>query len=220
MGKKHAWYWIGTGTMLLLAALFLVVYNVYSDRQSGKASGEILTALRQVITEHTPETPEEETMPLIPEPSEDLYEEYEQEEETLPPEDPTVELDGRYYVGVLTIPSLNVELPVLREWSYPNLRIAPCRYIGAAAAGDLVIAAHNYSSHFGRIQSLNTGDEILFTDAEGKVYRYAVSHTEMIGGYDVPTMKAGAEDEWDLTLFTCTLSGRSRVSVRAVEVKE
>ncbi len=217
MGKKHAWYWIVIGTMLLLAALFLVLYNVYCDRQSGETSGRILTELRQAITEHTPE---EVPTTEPPAGSEDLYEEYETEEETLPAEDPVIELDGRYYIGVLTIPSLNVELPVLHEWSYPNLRLAPCRYVGAAAAGDLIVAAHNYSSHFGNIQSLNTGDEILFTDAEGRVYRYAVSHTEMIGGYDVPTMKSGSEDEWDLTIFTCTLSGRSRVSVRAVAIEE
>ncbi len=213
MKQKYAWCWIVLGAMLLLAALFLVLYNLHTDRKSGAASAEILTALRQEITMNTPAETEAVTEPVA-----DFYEEYETETETEPPTDPVTELDGRLYAGILTIPSLGVELPVLQDWSYPNLRLAPCRYSGAAAAGNLIVAAHNYSSHFGDIQSLNTGDQIVFTDVAGNVYVYEVLQTEMVGGYDVEAMKSG-EEEWDLTLFTCTLSGRSRVSVRAVQAE-
>lgn len=217
MNRTHARCMIVFGTMLLAAALFLVLYNLHSDRKSGAASVEILHELKQEISEHTPP----ETTAELVLPTEDLYEQYESEEPAEPtePTDPTIELDGRVYAGVLTIPSLNAELPVIQEWSYPNLRLAPCRYNGAAAAGNLVIAAHNYSSHFGNIQSLNTGDTIVFTDVLGSVYVYEVLQTEMINGNDVQAMRGGAE-EWDLTLFTCTLSGRSRVSVRAVQIEE
>lgn len=215
MKHKYAWCWIALGAMLLLAALFLVLYNLYTDHESGAVSQEILTELRVEIEKNTP--PEETTEAA--EPTEDLFEEYEQTEAPTEPTDPVAELDGRYYAGILSIPSLGVELPVLQTWSYPNLRLAPCRYSGAAAAGNLVIAAHNYRSHFGSIQSLNTGERIMFTDAGGNVYVYEVMQSEMIGGYDVETMKSGAE-EWDLTLFTCTLSGQSRVSVRAVQIEE
>ncbi len=218
MNRKTSWCMIVLGTMLLLAALFLVLYNMHTDQQSGAVSGEILLELKQEISEHTPPT-EAETI-YIP-PTENLYEEYEATEPpaTEEPTDPARELDGRYYTGVLTIPALNTELPVLLDWSYPNLRVAPCRYFGSAAAGNLVIAAHNYRSHFGDLNSLNTGDLIQFTDMSGKIYRYEVMQTEMIDGGDAAAMKNGA-DEWDLTLFTCTLSGRSRVSVRAVQVTE
>ncbi len=214
MNRKYAWCMIGLGAMLLLAALFLVLYNVHNDRTSGAAAVELLRELKQEIPD---EPPTETTMEIIP-PTEDLYAYYEQPETTVPPEptDPTVELDGRVYAGVLTIPSLGLELPVLQDWSYPNLQLAPCRYDGSAAAGDLVIAAHNFSSHFGNIQSLNSGDLIHFTDLSGMVHTYEVIQTEMIGGYDVETMKNGAE-EWDITLFTCTLSGRTRVTVRGVQ---
>ncbi len=216
MNRKYAWCMIVLGTMLLLAALFLVVYNVHTDRQSGAVSGEILQVLKQEISDHT--TPTEETL-YIP-PTEDLYDAYEQETiETTEPTDPVMEVDARQYVGVLQIPSLDVELPVLYEWNYPNLRLAPCRYDGAAAAGNLVIAAHNYRSHFGNIESLNTGEQLVFTDVSGKTYTYEVIQIEMINGNDAPSMRDGAE-EWDLTLFTCTLSGRSRVTVRAVQVEE
>ena len=54
-------------------------------------------------------------------------------EETLP-------LDGAEWLGWLRIPSLELELPVQAEWSYPALKTSPCRYAGTPEAG-LVIAA-------------------------------------------------------------------------------
>ncbi len=216
MKRSFAWCWIGLGAMLLLAALFLVLYNLYCDWESGTAARNILTELRQVITEYTPEEAVGETQP----PGENLYAEYVMEEPSAPQEDPIVQLDGRAYIGILTIPSQGIELPVLREWNYPNLRLAPCRYQGAAAAGNLVIAAHNYQSHFGNLSSLSSGDRILFTDVRGRVYVYEVIQSEMISGHDADAMLAGGGREWNLTLFTCTLSGRSRVSVRAVQIEE
>ena len=40
----------------------------------------------------------------------------------------TVEVDGRLYVGFLTVPDLGLELPVMADWDYDLLKIAPCRY--------------------------------------------------------------------------------------------
>jgi sortase A len=217
MGKNYANLMILTGTMLLAAALFLVLYNVREDRQSNAASVELLHELKQELAKVQTTTQTQATEYTMPEPSGDVfYAQYEEETttEAVMPTDPTAELDGRYYAGILAIPALNIELPVMQDWSYANLQLAPCRYSGAAASDDLVLAAHNFSSHFGKIQSLNSGDEIIFTDMSGTVYVYEVLQTEVVDGSDIETMLSGA-DEWDMTLFTCTLSGRSRVTVRA-----
>ena len=56
-------------------------------------------------------------------------------------------------IGILEIPALDLELPVISSWSYSSLRLAPCRYSGSAYKGDLVIAAHNYQSHFWGIKN-------------------------------------------------------------------
>ena len=58
---------------------------------------------------------------------------------------------------------------------------------------------------------------ILLTDRTGKIHHYEVVQTEIIPGQDVEAMEFGSAENWDLTLFTCTLSGQSRVTVRAVE---
>ncbi len=38
---------------------------------------------------------------------------------------------------------------------------------------------------------------------------------EQAAGTDIAQMTSGDAESWDLTLFTCTLSGQSRVTVRA-----
>jgi sortase A len=194
------------GTALLLAALFLVLHNVAEDKKGGEQAELLLDDLKQEI----PEEPEPETIQTAE--NYDLYAEY--ETETVP-EMETTQINGNAYIGYIAIPALDVELPVLSEWSYPNLKLSPCRYVGNLYAGDLVLCAHNYSSHFGRIHELNSGDEIIFTDVKGKQYDYNVIGIEQHPGTAVEDIKFGNADDWDLTLFTCTLDGQSRVTVRA-----
>lgn len=122
-----------------------------------------------------------------------------------------VEIDERAYIGVLEIPALGLTLPVQADWSLPKLKASPCRYVGSALTGDMIIAGHNYRRHFGALSSLQAGEGVWFTDVNGHVYAYEVTGTEVLDGGDVDGMLAG---DWDLTLFTCTLGGRSRVTVR------
>ena len=130
---------------------------------------------------------------------------------------PAVEVDGHDYIGVLEIPALELELPVMSTWSYPNLKIAPCRYTGSAYLDDMVIAAHNYSQHFGRLKELSGGETVIFTDADGNVFTYEVALVETLMPTDIEEMESG---EWDLTLFTCTIGGSSRVTVRCEQITE
>ncbi len=121
------------------------------------------------------------------------------------------EIDGEWYIGLLSIPSLQIELPIFEHYVYDQLRYTPCRYAGSYLTDNLIIAAHNYSTHFGKIRQLDSGDVIEFTDMAGNVYRYQVMQTEILSDTATEEMKAG---DWDLTLFTCTLSGAERVTVR------
>ena len=129
---------------------------------------------------------------------------------------PVLEVDGRNYIGVLSIPSLELELPIMEDWSYPDLRVAPCRYSGSVYSKDIVIAGHNYERHFGGLKGLAEGDEVRFTDAAGNVFVYSVSLLETLAPTAVTEMQSGG---WDLTLFTCTYGGANRVTVRCTMEK-
>lgn len=213
MKNKRGLCWIISGTVLLLAALFLVFSNFRQDNESSQTANQILNDLKEVIPSQT--TVSEAYMTTF---KNDIFQEYETITTTVS-EEKLIEIDGNYYIGTVYMPRLEIELPVLSEWSYPNLKLSPCRYKGTVSGGDLIIAAHNYRSHFGRIQELNSGDIIVFTDGNGISHNYEVIQSEMIDGYDIESMEFGSADSWDLTLFTCTLSGQSRVTVRAIEVK-
>lgn len=56
--------------------------------------------------------------------------------------------NGYEYIGYLSIPSIGLALPVMKQWSYAGLKIAPGRYSGSLYTDDLVIAGHNYNRHF------------------------------------------------------------------------
>ena len=115
----------------------------------------------------------------------------------LDPELPVVEIDGNEYVGEISIPAIGIDLPVMSEWSYPRLKIAPCRQFGSSRTDDLVIAAHNYESHFGKLASLTAGDNV-------------VNKVEVLDPHSVEEVEHSG---YALVLYTCTYGGKTRVTV-------
>ncbi|WP_124099015.1 sortase [Ruminococcus sp. Marseille-P6503] len=192
---------IAAGTVLLLAALSLVLWNGYRERRSENSMTAVLSELKKEISEGSSDG------------SVSSDEGAGDKSGVVSPEKDYIEIDGKLYIGYISIPSIEAELPVMDEWSYDNLNIAPCRYSGSLAAGDMVIAAHNYKNFFSRLDELNSGDEVIFTTASGIEHRFQVIQTDIVNGTDIDAMLSGSE-EWDLTLFTCTWSGWSRVAVR------
>lgn len=199
MAKTKYKVMLGAGLLLIAAALALAAYNVIDAQRAARSAAQALEALSQTtaVSATDPEQASADDAPAyLADPEMPM---------------PTVSFDGNDYIGRVDVPSLGLSLPVISEWSYPRLKIAPCRYTGSAYLDNLIIAAHNYSSHFGNLNRLNTGDTVTFTDVDGNQFTYAVSLIEDLPGTAIEEMQAG---EWDLTLFTCTLGGRSRVTVR------
>ena len=124
---------------------------------------------------------------------------------------PKVKVEGKEYVGVVSIPAIWKDLPVFDEWDYTKLNYAPCRYSGSVYMDNMIICAHNYGSHFGAIRDLRYGDDVYFTDGDGNVFHYTVSEIENLRPNQTDALLDG---DWDLTLFTCTIGGRTRVVVR------
>lgn len=190
---------IGLGLLLIAAAFCLTGYNLWDEQRA-----------LQTVEQVREETKENVAL-------EDAYEETEPAYKLNPEMAmPEKEIDGWKYIGVLTIPSQGIELPVISEWSYPALKVAPCRYMGSAYKDDFIIAGHNYRVHLGRIKNLQPGDMVYFTDMDGNEFQYEVVVCETLMPRDIEGMKSG---EWDLTLFTCTLGGQYRVTVRCEKVK-
>ena len=106
--------------------------------------------------------------------------------------------------------SLGLELPIMSDWDYDKLQLAPCRQLGSVYTDDLVIAAHNYDTHFGKLRELSEGETVLFTDMEGIVSTYCIEKLETLSPDAVDTV---LNSGYDLVLYTCTKGGRTRVIV-------
>lgn len=193
------------GAVLLAGALGLFLWNSQEARAAEESSVELMTRLVEELEEI-----EDSTVPLeyVGVPVEYL--------------DPSafemteVEINGHMYIGYLSIPSLELELPIMSGWDYSKLQIAPCRYYGSVMGEDLVLMAHNYPKHFGKISQLKEGDSVVFVDMDGITTRYEVVAQDVLDPYAVEEMVAG---DFDLTLFTCTYGGASRVTVYCDQVE-
>ena len=197
MPKKTGIVFVLAGTVLILSALSLFLYNRYEDAHAGQEAESLLSDVQTIIDER------ETSVPTTP-------------PETLAPELPIAEIEGYGYVGYISIPKLELELPVMSEWDYKRLNIAPCRYAGSTKTSDLVLAGHNYRQHFGRLSSLSEGDAISFVDMDGVLWNYEVAAVETLGPDAVEQMTSG---EYDLTLFTCTYDGSLRVTIRCEQTE-
>ena len=221
MAKKQGNVLVTIGLLLLAAALFWTGANLLMDRRAGVSSHDALEQLLETMPPpvEAPVLPgvSEDNQPTAPAAGPTPQSETEIPDFILNPqmEMPVRSIGGMDYVGILTIPSLELELPVASVWSYPALQLAPCRFTGSAYTDDLVIAGHNYTSHFADLHSLQQGDLLSFTDVDGNVFAYRVAETEILGENDVEEMTGSG---YALTLFSCTVGGQYRVTVRCERI--
>lgn len=196
MVRKEGNLWMLLGLLLLAAALCLTSYNLWEEYQAEKSARQVLSQMEAQLSEPSA-LPAYLVAPEM--------------------EMPILIIDGHEYIGYLYIPSLDLSLPVMSQWSYSNLKLAPCRYSGSVYLDNLIIAGHNYKKQFGVLKNLQLGDKIVFTDMDRNSFTYAVSEILVLAPTAVEELQAG---EWDLTLFTCTPGGQSRVTVRCVKQME
>jgi sortase A len=201
MRGKRGLALILAGVFCLLAAAGFYAYNVWDADRAGQTAAEGLSAVAMQIESARAEAhtqPETRLPASVPQEVKQM---------------PAVETDGRLYVGVVEIPSLGLTLPVLSEWSYANLKIAPCRYAGSCYTDDLVLCAHNYRSHFNALRWVDMGEEVYFTTADGESFRYVIVNRETLDPDETEYLTDPAAD-WDLTLFTCYVGGATRCVIR------
>ena len=216
MEKKLAKKMIAAGIVCVFASLSLFVYNTSESLRAKRFSEEIVADLQNISyydTSHVDTDKDKNTCDIAGGNSEKSHDNKSDEKFAAVPQDAfkSVIIGSYEFIGYISVPSLGLDLPVISQWSYENLNLSPCRYSGSPLTDDLVIAAHNYSSHFGSISSLNIGDTVSFTDVEGIKTDYRAVLIDTLSPTDVKEMTAG---QYDLTLFTCTYTGQARVTVR------
>ena len=190
MKRKIAITFMTVGFLLVGFAMGLLIYNNLENKKARESADVLMQSIRMNIAEN------------------------ELKDEIIDPFDEEMsvrEIDGYGYIGYLSVPALNLDLPVMSEWDYGRLKISPCRYYGSTKTDNLVIAAHNYKVHFGYLGNLKQGDTVIFTDMDSRIHSYKVDFVELLIPTDVDKVKDSGND---LILYTCTYGGAKRIVVR------
>lgn len=197
MKNKSGIAFMAVGLALIIGALSLMAYNKHEEKRAGADAEIILSELDEQLKDKFPDS----------NPAYELDDEVQM---------PVSVIDGYEYIGKIYFPTLDLTLPVISNVGNKRLKKAPCRYSGSVYTDDMIIGGHNYITHFGRINRLRYGDEVVFTDIDKNEFRYSVIGMETINGSDADSLLSG---DWDLSLFTCTMSGRSRITVRCAKIR-
>ena len=187
------------GLCMVFASLLLHVTELRQDQQAGENAAVLLQQL------------ELSRLSVLGEP------------ELIPPEESSSEVGmpekdylGYAMIGTLRIPSVGMELPILRDWSYELLNVAPCRYSGSAPEGNMILMGHNYKSHFTPLHNIADGAEVTFEDVNGRIYHYRVDEITYLHKTEGEMLPS----DYPLTLFTCTSGGQNRIVVRCSSVEK
>ena len=178
---------VAAGALLLLAGALLAGQNLLTERRAARRTADLLAAVETRIAAPA-------DLPA-PEVTGDPWAGYE-------------------VIGVVGLPDLGLSLPVLADYTQDLLAVAPCRYTDdlALEPGQLVVAGHNYRTHFGRLGELAPGSRITWKNLDGVTYTYTVTEVTEIDAGDREALEQG---DWDLTLFTCDVTRTRRILVRA-----
>ncbi len=196
MKRKLAVVFMSVGVLLIGVAMAILIYNSYENKKAQESTEALIESIRLSIAES------------------------ELEDKIIDPfdEEMTIkEIDGYGYIGYISVPKLDIDLPVMSEWDYGRLKISPCRYYGSTKTDNLVIAAHNYIVHFKYLGRLEPGDIVAFTDMDSVVHSYKVDTVELLMPTDVDKVKDSGND---LILYTCTYGGAKRIVVRCSYLKK
>ena len=145
------------------------------------------------------------------------------------PEQVTVASDGTEYytIGVINIPKINVNYPILSTESQnidEILKISPCKFWGPNPneVGNLCIVGHNYknSKFFSKVPKLELGDTFEVQDLSGRTLTYEIYDKFIVDPENTQCTSQITEGRKEVTLITCTNDNKQRVIVKAKEVIE
>jgi len=189
---------ITLGIILIAISVSMIIYNKYEDLSAGKASQDVLAIIEENVEENNIEN---DLDILVNDSSKEMD---------------TTKIKGYDYIGTIIIPKLNLELPIMSEYDYDRLKKAPCRYYGSIYTNDLIICGHSYKTHFRYLNKLKQKDLVVFTDVNNTSYIYEVLEIEVLEKTDVEKM---INNDYDLTLYTCTNGGIDRLAIRCNRVE-
>lgn len=196
--------------LIILAGVLVMLYpkasEWYNDRQQEKL-------LQEAEAAYSSMAPSSSASPELAKPyaevTELLAEEAEEEEPAVPAEGgdkSEVKLGGKV-IGIISIESIDVKLPILEGATKANMKHAAAHMKETAplgGVGNAAIAAHRSRTAgrlFNRLGEMKIGDKVSVKTAETQ-FDYEVYDISIVEPTDVSVLNGNGEDRI-LTLITC-----------------
>ena len=201
------------------------IYAEYDRQKSEKVSQEIIANIE--FEEPEPELVEETVVVVLNaafNASQDVDEIVSVEMPEIPEVQTSKAKDGTEYytIGIINIPKLNINYPILSETTESLLKISPCKFWGPGPnqVGNLCIAGHNYrnSKFFSKIPTLEKGDIIEITDLANLTVKYEVYDKYIVEPNDTSCTNQKVNGERQVTLITCTNDNKQRGIIKTREI--
>lgn len=242
--KKKKLYKFNFITSIFLV-IILFGYYVYAeyDRNESDKSEEILASIEVVEAAPVIDTTiadktiklEDDVLVVYLDDSLEAAEEVNLDELIEANENASSKLDTKEYttkkgaeyttVAVIEIPKIDITYPVI----YSNdtseqtvedlLKISVVKYWGSEAnkPGNFCIVGHNYHNKrfFSKASTLENGDSIYITDTNNKTLEYKVYDNYVVEPDDLKCTSQLTNGATDITLITCTMTGKQRTIIKA-----
>ena len=130
-------------------------------------------------------------------------------------------LGGYKVIGIIKIPKIDLEYPILEKTNVESLSISVTKFWGndINEIGNVTIAGHNTlaGAMFGKLKKLEAGDIIELTDSQNITLQYEVFETSIIDPNDISIILPTEEGTREVTLITCENGKTNRRIVKARE---
>lgn len=128
---------------------------------------------------------------------------------------------GYDIVGIIEIPEINIEYPIINQTSDEAMALSITKFWGNNVndIGNFTMAGHNYfdGTMFSNTNKLNIEDTIKMTDLDGKTIEYKVFDKYIIDPNDVKCVQSVKENTREITLITCINGRNNRLVIKARE---
>ena len=165
------------------------------------------------------------TQELYEEKNEEIVEVFSQTEEKIDEQGLSIiEFEGFKVIGIIKIPAIDLEYPILEQTTDDSMNVSISRYWGGNINeyGNVSLAGHNNKitlTMFGKNKNLKIGDRIFLTDLTGRTIEYNIYDSFITDPDDVSILRTTDESVREVTLITCTNGRANRLIHKAREIK-
>ena len=185
--------------MLVITALVLAIFIIKKYIEGNKIENNIQSVLQEIKKEKQSDPNQIDVIKEIDE-----------------------EIEGYKVVGIINIPKINIEYPILEKTNKESLKLSITKFWGEKInqKGNVVLSGHNNLNNkmFGKIDKLENGDIIELTDSQMVAVEYQVFDKYIIDPNDINCIFPVEENTREVTLITCTNRDKNRLVVKAREI--